>query len=210
MVKGGKGSVFYETVNTTDEELTLDFMEKLRTGENITSIDVDNWIDNSLFIDAFYMADNAARYNTFYIVEDLETQPKVSITLWDTDFSVGINYDGGFVHRPEGADEIRRNKDELYDLAANHPEIYEKMSQRWAQLRQGVLSTENVIAVIEGNYEKLNESGAQMRDKSVWAEEYGGTDTLQAMCEYVKVRLGYLDECYANGDVIRETGDIVP
>ncbi|MBQ7284151.1 MAG: CotH kinase family protein [Oscillospiraceae bacterium] len=210
VVKGGKGSIFYETVNTTDETATLEFMEKLRTGENLVYMHLDNWIDNSLFVDAFYMADNAARYNTFYIIENMESDPSVSIALWDTDFSLGISYIGGFVHGPEYADQIRRNKNELYDLAAINPGTYEKMSQRWAQLRQGVLATENVISVIEANYARLNESGAQARDKAVWDEQYGGTDTMQAMCDYVRVRLEYLDNCYANGDIIRETGDVVP
>ena len=210
VAKGGKGEILYETVDTTDEETTIETLVKLREGENIKYLDVDNWIDNSLLIDAFYMADNAARYNTYYIIKDMYTQPKISIALWDTDFSFGIGYNMGFVHLPERVDSDRRNKDELYQLAEIHPEIYDKMSQRWAQLREGMLSTDNIISTITANYSKLNESGAFARDDARWDNEYGTTDTYQAMCQYVYDRMEYLDSCYANGDVIRETGDTVP
>ena len=210
VAKGGKGEVLYETVNTNSEQETLQFLQQLRDGENIKYLDVNNWIDVSLFVDAFYMADNAARYNTFYIIEDMKTQPKISLTLWDTDFSLGINYEGGFVHRPEKAGSIRRNKDELYLLAEIYPDIYQNMSQRWAQLRESWLSEENIISVIDANYAKLNESGAFARDDERWENEYGESDTYDAMCSYIKERMAYLDSCYAKGEVIRETGDEVP
>lgn len=210
VAKGGKGEILYETVSTTDEETTIDTLVKLREGENVKCLDVDNWIDNSLLVDAFYMADNAARYNTFYIIKDMYTQPKISIALWDTDFSLGIGYNMGFVHQPERADSDRRNKDELYQLAEIHPEIYDKMSQRWVQLREGMLSTDNIINTLTANYAKLNESGAFARDDARWNNEYGETDTYETMCQYVRTRMEYLDSCYANGDVIRETGDTVP
>ena len=210
IAKGGKGEILYETVNTTDEATTLDTLITMRQEGKVEYLDVDNWIDNSLIVDAFYMADNAARYNTFYIIKDMYTQPKISIALWDTDFSFGLGYNSGFVHEPEKTDQLRRNKDELYLLAEIHPEIYEKMSQRWAQLRQGMLSTENVIGTITANYNKLNESGAFARDDALWKNEYGTTDTYETMCQYVRTRMEYLDRCYANGDIIRETGDVVP
>ena len=210
VAKGAKGELLYEMVNTKNEEKSLELLKGLYEGENIKYLNVDNWIDNSLFIDAFYMADNAARYNTFYIINDIDTNPEITITLWDTDFSLGIGYNMGFVHMPETADYYRRNKNELYLLAEIHPDIYDKMSQRWAQLRQGVLSTENILAVLTENYDRLNESAAFARDDARWHNEYGESDTYQAMCEYVKVRMEYLDNCYANGDVIRETGDTVP
>lgn len=210
LAKGGKGHILYEPVDASDEAATLQLLENLREGIGIEYLDVDNWIDNSLFIDAFYMADNASRYNTFYIIEDIDTQPKISITMWDNDFSLGIGYRNGFVHMPETAYSIRRNKDELYLLAEIYPDIYEKMSQRWAQLRQSALSTENIISIIDANYATLTESGAFARDDAKWDNQYGDTDTYQAMCEYVKVRMEYLDSCYANCDVIRETGDVVP
>lgn len=210
LAKGGKGHILYEPVDTTETEATLDMLVKLREGENVKYLDVHNWIDNSLFIDAFYMADNASRYNTYYIIKDITSQPQISIALWDTDFSFGIGYNLGFVHQPEKADEQRRNKDELYLLAEIYPDIYSSMSQRWQQLRQGVLSTENVLNTITANHTRLTDSGAFARDDVKWPDEYGGTDTYEAMCRYVSTRLEYLDSCYENGDVIRETGDTVP
>ena len=210
LAKGGKGHILYEPVNTSETEKTIQILENLRTGENVKYLDINNWIDNSLFIDAFYMADNASRYNTYYIIKDINTQPHISIALWDTDFSFGIGYNLGFIHQPDNADQLRRNKDELYQLAELYPDIYAQMSQRWAELRKGVLSTENVLSVITENNNCINECAAFARDDAKWANEYGDTDTYQAMCQYVQTRLEYLDKCYAAGNVIRETGDIVP
>lgn len=210
LAKGGKGHILYEPVDATETEATIQLLEQLQTGENVKYLNVDNWIDNSLFIDAFYMADNASRYNTFYIIKDINTQPQIFITLWDTDFSFGIGYQNGFVYQPEMADALRRNKNELYSLAEINPGIYTVMSQRWAELRNGVLDTENVIDTITANYNSLVKGGAFARDDEKWPDEYGGTDTYEAMCQYVRTRLEYLDVCYADGDVIRETGDTVP
>ena len=210
LAKGGKGDILYETVNTTDQQATLALLEGLRTGENLEYLDLDNWIDTSLLVDAFYMADNASRYNTYYVIENLYTTPHISLVLWDTDFSFGIGYSNGFVYQPHLVDVHRRNRNELYQLAEIYPYLYDRMSQRWAQLREGPLSTENVIATLTENFEHLNHSGAFIRDKGRWADDYGGSDTFESMCQYVTLRMEYLDNCYARGEIIRETGDVVP
>lgn len=210
LIKGEKDDRGYTFVSGTQPQKALVFMQQFQAGENMQYLNVDNWIDNSLFTDAFYMADNAGRYNTFYVIEDIDTRPKLSIAMWDNDFSFGINYRGTFVYDISGAASVRRNRNELYQLAQIHPDLYDKMSARWAQLRGGVLASENIIAVIQNNQAALDDSGAYIREKEKNGLQYGGDDTVQNMISYVIQRMEYLDRCYDDGDIVRKTGEQPP
>lgn len=210
LIKGEKDDRGYTFVSGTQPQNALVFMQQFQAGENMQYLNVDNWIDNSLFTDAFYMADNAGRYNTFYVIEDIDTRPKLSIAMWDNDFSFGISYRGTFVYDLSGAASVRRNRNELYQLAQIHPDLYDKMSARWAQLRAGVLASENIIAVIQKNQAALDDSGAYIREKEKNGLQYGGDDTVQNMISYVTQRMEYLDRCYADGDIVRKTGEQPP
>ena len=173
-------------------------MEGVFTRDDVSDMEIRNWIDVSLFIDFGYMPDNSGYQNTFYIIKNAESKPQISITLWDTDYAFGVGWGtDGFAYKPDGADENRRYRLEYESMRTVYPQLDNMLAQRWSQLRKDILAEDNILRIIAEKEERINLCGAMNRDKSLWGLYYKGADSNSSLREYITKRLTFLDECHS-------------
>lgn len=184
--------------NLSEEEKECFALIEGLFNNDVSSIDMNNWVDVSLFVDLGYMADNSGRKNIYYIVEETENGTVSKQILWDTDFSFGISYKGGFVHETGDAYQKRRYRQEDEYLRECYSNFDTIMAERWFELRRTVLSQENIFEHITKNADEIELCGAAKREKELWGEYYeGGTDTMENLYLYIEQKLEYLDSCHS-------------
>ncbi|MBR6518249.1 MAG: CotH kinase family protein [Oscillospiraceae bacterium] len=180
-----------------DEKLVWNRMKGLFNRDNGQYIHLDNWIDISLFVQFGYMTDNSTRYNTFYLIDNIEDNPSIKMILWDTDLALGIGWvDGKFTHSIDSATTSQRYRKEDESLRILYPQLDDMIAQRYAKLRKSTFSRDYIFKKIEKYNCRITESGAYARDGQLWGYRCKGEDTAEFLYSYIDARLGYLDEVY--------------
>lgn len=180
------------------EEAVWKMIDGIFTRNDVSTMEIRNWMDISLFIDFGYMPDNSGYQNTFYIIKNAEGNPQIYLTLWDTDYTFGIGWGtDGFAYKPEGAAENRRYRLEDEAMRLVYPQLDDMLAERWFQLRKGILSEENIFRLIAENEERINLCGAMERDENLWGFYYNGADSTDSLRSYITRRLPFLDEYHS-------------
>ena len=190
--------IYYTVVGDTEkQQLATKIMEQYDQEIIYDKIDIENWIDVNLFVNWAYMQDNLRRHNMYYVLDDPENDLKISLILWDTDMTFGIGWsDSGYTYIPWIKDYWQCNRPEYKKLKEIYPDLDSRLAERWFELRQNILSEENINSYIS-SYEKLfYRSGAFARDKAKWGEYHKGQDTIEVFYQFVKDRMPMLDESY--------------
>lgn len=168
--------------------------------QDVTTWDVNNYVDMCLFIQFGALADNCIHKNMFYLLQAQGDGYVCSMIPWDVDMAFGTTWvDGvGFQY---GGDRMltympkRRGYD---DMLALHPELEEQLSTRWFELRQGVFSWENIQSTLQETLQTIYDSGAYEREFQTWKPRYEGQDTHEVLEQWIQDRLQWCDEYYAN------------
>lgn len=185
-----------------DKTAIRDVLNNIASFSDCSAINPENWIDNELFIEFSWAADNRGTYfynNMAYIVSPNQPSPNVSYVLWDTDvtFGIHINPTGGFFYYPGSADSGENiQRVEYGSMKKLYPDLEQTLAVRWQQLRQGVLSKDNLFEIISSCHAQTTDSGALSRDRALWGEYYGGEDNLDALFTYIEKRLAWMDSYY--------------
>ena len=180
-----------------DERYIYSLVEPFHNEEFGNLIDMDNWMDVSLLIDFGYMSDNTGAKNIFYLLDDGEDGLKIKQILWDTDYSFGIGYSDGFAHKPESAATGRRERREADYLRQLYPDFEKMMAERWFKMRTSIFKEENIYSVMDDCVGEITLCGAYGREKELWGSYYnGGTDTIEALYDYIEKRIEYLDSVH--------------
>lgn len=166
-----------------------------------TTVDLDNWIDVALFIDFTFAPDNSGipyfYNNMLYVVTDPQNDPSISLVLWDTDMSLGMHIENALVYRPTWAmSESHIRRMEYSSLSKVYPDLDARMAARWGELRNGVLTEDNILVKVESYVKILDQTGALQRDRDTWGEYSQREDTVGMLLEIVKYRLTWLDQVY--------------
>lgn len=164
-----------------------------------TKWDVNNFIDISAFLQFGALADNTGYQNTFYLLQPREEGYICSMIPWDMDMSFGTVWVEGARFQYKGDDMLTCNTNRwVYDeMLALHPGMEKQLSARWLELRQGVLSWENIEVTLDRSIQTILESGAYERDFETWEPRYGGQDTHEVLKQWIQDRLQWCDEYYA-------------
>ena len=157
--------------------------------------------DYYVFIMALQALDNECK-NIYYVCRDVEDNPRLTMVPWDLDICLGQNYLPGvslpdMVKPDRGPDWISH----LPMLMMMDDEDYRsQVIERYRELRQGVLDTDNLVNRYRSAIDELENSGAAAREESRWS---GDTDLakktldLSAEMDYVenwiRQRMEYLD-----------------
>lgn len=185
----------YELIDSSlPEEESYVLTEQFLSGD-YEQVDVDSWLDLMLYVQLGYMADNRAQKNMYYLWERKNDQWSISFIPWDTDMSFGIGFDGFFVHRPEAYISGSCIRMEYSGLYLMYPDLIPRISQRWKELRQTVITEENLLQIIESAEWKVSSSGARMRNEELWGTRYEN-DTTDQVVWFLQNRLNYMDACY--------------
>lgn len=176
---------------------TASLMEGVCIQQDLTSIDLQNFVDISILLQLGSAADNQSYTNMYYCLKKDGASYRLTMIPWDTDLTFGVTWltdRNGYDYDVSLNQTVKRRE---YDqMAILHPELAEKLSQRWYQLRQDVLSTQNLLDILETQIGQLNGSGAYARDQATWEPSHGGLDTQESVLRFVQERLTLLDAYY--------------
>lgn len=150
--------------------------------------DKANAIDYYLFINALMAMDNMGR-NLF-----LSRYKKSSTYLyvpWDLDAIWGLDTDGKPTYNSAG---LMSNG--FYDRLTqdcNDNGFVATAKTRYNALRNGILTTEHIMEMVQNQYDELVESGAYDREHEAWPDFTIDESQLAYMRDWLDARFSYLD-----------------
>ena len=125
-------------------------------------IDVDSFVDYFL-INEFFGSYDSGNFST-YMYRDVGEKLKMG-PVWDFDGALD-----NYIHEPLDVGVMAFHIKPLFDRLVRDEAFIEKLEYRYAQLRRGVLSDENINKSVD---EIVNYIGpAQEREWARWSEEY--------------------------------------
>ena len=162
-------------------------------------IDVDNMIDCFLYTNLIMGYDNLGR-NTFWGIYNVALSTKMIPLIWDLDGTLGRSWDGKKENPEEGWLVNNRHNGQAYRiyeriLKENPAGIHSKIKNRWHELRQNVLTSENMNSKLDYYMNQQINSGAEKREMDRWDTGYKDvrSEVLYIKDWYVK-RLHQLDK----------------
>ncbi len=183
----------YEIVSSPlEEEQTYEVMEKILNLEENYKINLDKFVDVSLLLQLISGKDNSSYKNMFYAINKTSQGYELSLIPWDTDLSLGVDW--GYSYE-ECLHELVERK-ELEAITKIYPDIHERISKRWKELRKNAYSEENLLSVLDEISDNLYSTGAIQRDMECWEQLHGGQDNLENLYLFIEERVSYLDEYY--------------
>ena len=186
----------YELVAATvNEAQAFAVTEGFFSGADYGNVDLDSWIDMMLLVQMGNMEDNRGQKNMFYLWQLEEGAWRVRFIPWDTDMSFGIDMEERFVHVPEEVWNKMCIRVEYSGMYGLYPDLDARIASRWQQLRQGAMSDETIMGIIETYDTVICSSGARARDAEKWGLFYSD-DTIESLTGFVQNRLGFLDAYY--------------
>ena len=186
--------------------------------------DVPVMEDYFIFIVAMQALDNEVK-NIYYSCYDKALgAPRLTMTAWDLDISTGAKSISGLDVSPE------RPVNWIMHLAMGDsfkfsPIHHKEIINRYWQLRETWLNTDNLIARFRGVVDELEQCGAVAREEARWSgdSDLGGKvldihGELEYVADWIERRMAFLDENVfvkdiligdANDDGFVNLGDLV-
>lgn len=190
----------YEIVHSRlSEEETYGLLQDFFYGRDGDLLNMDNFLDVNLFLQCASAMDNMQK-NIFYLLRKNENGYSMYLLPWDTDMSWGTVWDdeaGGFVYDFEASRQKVTVRQEYNWMKRYHPDLDSRMASRWFELRESLLTMENMSAILEQEQAVLDTSGAQRRDIDRWGLYYEGEDSLENLYRSIEARLEWVDEYYS-------------
>lgn len=190
----------YEIVHSgLSEEETYGLLEDFFVGRDGDLLNMDNFLDVNLFFQCASAKDNIQK-NLFFHLKKGEDGYRMHLLPWDTDMSWGTIWDdenGGFVYDFETSRQMITLRKEYKWMKAYHPDLDSRMAQRWFDLRENLLTLENMTAILEQEQHSLVISGVQQRDIDRWGLYYEGQDSLENLYRSLEARLEWVDTYYS-------------
>ncbi len=182
----------YNIVHTNlDHSYVYLLLENFYNRTDMSSFNVDNFIDCNLFIQFAYARDNRLYNNTYFTMKASPTGYKTTMTMWDTDISFGkfgvasLDYDGTVFTPME--------REDTDSMRALHPDYDQKAYERWCHLRRDILSEERINAEIEEHLAEVNRTGSLARDYAKWGIAPDDADNTETVRKFISERLPWLD-----------------
>jgi len=175
---------------------------KLRRDSMSYYFDIPVMQDYFIFIVALQALDNESK-NIYYACYDTEDNNRLTMVPWDLDICLGQNY------MPSADYPEMVKPDRPLDWIANLPmagmmdiEWYgEEVNERYKELRENVLNTDNLVARYRNAVNELENCGAAAREEERWS---GDTDLagkeldlsaeMDKVESWIRARMDYLDE----------------
>lgn len=166
-------------------------------------LNMDNLADIWIYLQMLYGEDNIYK-NMFFAFKKSSEGYRMYLVPWDTDLTWGNVYtDSSSLlytdFAPEKAEEYLEwpFADRLIGLDAGG--IREKICTRWSNLREGVLSEDNMREIFKACIHQVQDSGAFARDAARWpGSSHDGAYT--EMEQFMKKRMSFMDKILKNPD----------
>ena len=163
-------------------------------------LNLDNVADIWIYLQYLYGEDNIYKNMFFAFKKDTDGYQgyKLYLVPWDTDLTWGNVYVDSkeelYVKwAPENADQYLEWPlvDRLIELDVGG--IREKIRDRWAELRNGILSEESMNEIFTECTHQVQDSGAFSRDAARWPDSCHDAD-YDGMLQFIKERTEFLDK----------------
>lgn len=200
----------YEIKSTPyDAATTYSIVEDLLTGETV-QININNYVDVSLFIRLLFAGDNFHYNNIYFALLKEQNGYQVYLIPWDTDLTFGAYFtaEGTNYYDLRSAvplldeEEVNFLLDTFYRrehaaMLNRFPDLNRIIAARWMELKESVLALEHIRTTIEQVKSEIVDCGAFTRDQIRWGECYAGTDTWDVMDRNTEELFLILDAYYA-------------
>ena len=163
---------------------------------NAELIDLDSFIDASLFIQLGAMHDNKGYNNMFYLLNPDGDGYTLSFIPWDTDLSFGVAYYEWFVYDYDTKLNNLCLRKEYDMMKEAYPELDRLLAERWFELRETTFTRDNIFSLIDSNTDTIISSGAKARDIKSCGTLHGGKDTVESLKSFIEKKIALLDEYY--------------
>lgn len=166
--------------------------------EAVEKINMENFIDYTLF-NLFLAGEDNLQKNIYYWADyQADGSYKMIKVPWDLNMTWGNGwyeehayhfnlYQSKYIEEPCGWTD-----DMIYLYQLNPLEIGNLMYTRWKELRQDIITTNNLFAILEQQIAYVNSSGAYLRDSMFWGnrEEYWNN---QYIYDYAEGKIEMMD-----------------
>ena len=187
----------YEIVYSPfDTEETYEALEDVLEAEGWNGIDLDSFLETSLYLNYFAARDNRAYKNMFYVLRWEDGRYVLYFVPWDTDMSMGVKWDEVFQYDYEATMSKMQQRLEYPEMEQLYPDLSQRLSARWNRRRESIYTEENILGLLEANIRRVNASGAYYRDNQRWGMRYDGADDQDQLLRWARERLDVLDEFY--------------
>ncbi len=178
-------------VNTPNEKFYDDYK---------SNFEYDNIIDYFIFINIIRALDNIGK--NIYFVRYKSEEPYF-FAPWDLDGILGTNWRGNIDNTTNG---LLSNG--LYDRLwhdCSDTGFRRSLEERWTYLRQNILSKNNIMSLVESNFNYLKENGIYNRESIAWSDYDKNLTDIGYISNWLDKRLEYLDQkilesCYPVSD----------
>ena len=181
------------------EQETYALVQEFFAGRDGELLNMDNFLDVNVFMQWASAKDNVQK-NMFYLLRKEEGDYRMYLLPWDTDMSWGTVWRdeaGGFVYDFEESRQLVVLRREYDWMQQYRPDLDRQMAKRWFELRENLLTMENMTRIAQQHQALLDASGAQKRDTEQWGLYYEGQDSLENLHKSMEARLAFVDAYYS-------------
>lgn len=163
-------STLWNAINFVATSSDNDFKEHIAEYFDIPVI-----IDYYIFINVLNAFDNVGK-NMFWAVYDKTKDKKLTPGVWDLDATVGQKWVSDHLKGTYGAYSPDYDMSAHTNLTRRLAELdvdgfNDKVVKRYHELRQNILSTDNLIARYTQYFDRIYLSGAAAREENKWSED---------------------------------------
>lgn len=177
---------------------TYDYLRSIRFSEDMSMINISNFIDVNILLQLGSMPDNVGYKNMFYLLKEENGERMLYFVPWDTDMSFGVTYTSGWACDYDYSLGFESQRMEYVEVSRLYPDLDKRTSERWFELRETKLTNENVLQLCYDNKNTLVESGVLEREYTANGKRFENQDDWALLEEYIEGRLAWLDTYYQN------------
>ena len=168
----------------------------------LEQVDLDSLLRYHLILQSFGLGDNVLN-NQFIWAVGGEGKTKYRFIPWDMDMSWGENDHIEWIREDYDGWMYFAMADRLLNL--NPDGVRERWAKMWQQLREDILTQENIEQKVMHYSAELNDSGAIVRNALRWSKDHSVSDPYEII-NYTSMRFDILDRTVAY--IAGEPGDI--
>jgi len=173
-------------------------------------IDINNMVDHFIYTNLFFGYDNIGR-NTFWGIYNVNESTKMIPLIWDLDGTLGRTWDRHEENPNDGFLIYNRHNGKSYRIYKrimndNPADIKSKIKARWAEIKNGAVSPDNMNSKLDYYGNQQVNSGASEREISRWrySAEYDYSDVMGEVT-YIKnwyaKRWAKMDQLITGGEL---------
>lgn len=156
-------------------------------------VSLENYVDVSVFIQFLNALDNRGYKNMFYLLRPTDDGYQLSLIPWDTDFSLGLAYQNGFVYDFDESIQSECYRQEYPSLVERYPQLPTLCEESWRVHREDMYRLDTIAEMVQQYSDRLLFSGGYKRDIQRWGLIYEGNDTWDALLRWCEERVRWMD-----------------